>query len=89
MLFAMVQTIQPFLEIPQLLYVSWWSMSLLCRSCRFSVAAVEWTVVLPQLQIAEKIVARRKRQLFRSYSSSWSFTFLLWRRGSFPSSCGP
>ena len=40
-----------------------WPISLLCGSCRFSGAAVERTVVLPQLQLAEKIVASRKLQL--------------------------
>ena len=32
----------------------WWSMSLLCESCRFSGAAVEKTLALPQLQLVEK-----------------------------------
>ena len=32
----------------------WWSMSLLCGSCKFSGAAVEKTFVLPQLQLVEK-----------------------------------
>ena len=35
----------------------WWSMSLLCGSCRFSGAVVE-TVVLPQLQLVEHIPGR-------------------------------
>ena len=58
-LIPMVQTFLQFLEIPQLLYVFWSTMCLLCGSCRFSGFAVEKTFVLPQLQLAEKIVARR------------------------------
>ena len=53
-----------------------WPISLLCWSCRFSGAAVEKTFVLPQLQLAEKIVA----------------SSLSWCRGGFPWSrlvCGP
>ena len=38
---------QQITEIPQLLFVFRWSMSLLCGSCRFSGAAVEKTFVLP------------------------------------------
>ena len=34
----------------------WWSMSLLCESCRFSGAAVEKPLALPQLQLVEKSV---------------------------------
>ena len=63
----MVQTIQPFLEIAV-------AVSFLCLSCRFSGAAAEKTFFV---QLAEKIVARRKLQLFRSCSSSWSSTSLL------------
>ena len=50
----MVQTVQQMIETPQLQFVAWWSMSLLCGSCRFSGAAVEETVVLPQWQPVEK-----------------------------------
>ena len=32
----------------------WWSMSLLCGSCKFSGTAVEKTFVLPQFQLVEK-----------------------------------
>ena len=48
------QSIQQFMEVPQLQYVFWLSMSLLCWSCRFSGAAVEKTFVFPQLQLVGK-----------------------------------
>ena len=53
----------------------WWSMSLLCGSCKFSGAAVEKTFVLPQFQLVEKsppVVCGsdcRKLRSFRSCSS--------------------
>ena len=57
MLILMVQYILQFLEIPQFaVRFFWWPMSLLCMLCRFSGSAVEKTFVLPQLQLAEKIV---------------------------------
>ena len=52
-LIPMVQSAQQIMEILQLL-LFWWSMSLLCGSCRFSGAAVEKTLALPQLQLVEK-----------------------------------
>ena len=39
-----------------------WSMSLLCRSCEFHSCRREETVVLPQLQLVENIVAMRRRR---------------------------
>ena len=39
---------------PALAVRFWWSMSLLCGSCKFSGAAVEKTFVLPQFQLVEK-----------------------------------
>ena len=71
----MVQTIQPFLEIavavrfltvdvPVVLVVQ----VLRCRCGEDFLA--------PTVQLAEKIVARRKLQMFRSCSSSWSSTSL-------------
>ena len=61
-------------EIPQ--FIDTVAGFLLCSSCRFSGAAVEKTFVLPQLQLAEKIVV----------------SSLSWCRGGFPWSrlkCGP
>ena len=84
----MVQTILLKLEIPQVLYVSWSSMSLLCGSCKFSGAAVEKTFVLPQLQLVERsppvvcnhscpVVQTAENCGFsRSCSSSRSLSFL-------------
>ena len=66
----------------------WLSMSPICGPCSLSGAAVEKTFVLPQLQLVEKLPPVLQTAeicwVFRSCSSSRSFTFLSWCRGRSP-----
>ena len=67
----MVQIIQPFLEI---------AVAVRFLIVDVSVVPLWRRLSSPAVQLAEKIVACRKLQLFRSCSSSWSSTSLLRRR---------